>query len=56
MDDRLFVIADLLAIKDIRIFAGTNLLVLAGLIAVAAAILREQKNIKAMKERGELPE
>lgn len=51
-----FVIADLLAIKDIRIFAGTNLLVLAGLIAVAAAILREQKNIKAMKERGELPE
>ncbi|HHH27643.1 MAG TPA: hypothetical protein ENK57_04770, partial [Polyangiaceae bacterium] len=51
-----FVIADLLAIKDVRIFAGTNLLVLAGLAAVAAAILREQKNIEAMKERGELPE
>ena len=51
-----FVIADLLSVKDIRVFAGTNLLVLAGLAFVAAAILREQKNIKAMKERGELPE
>lgn len=51
-----FFIVDLMAVEDIRIFAGTNLLVLAGLIAVAAAILREQKNIKAMKERGELPE
>lgn len=51
-----FAVADLMAVKDIRVFAGTNLLVLAGLAVVAAAILREQKNIKAMKERGELPE
>ena len=51
-----FLVADLAAIKDIRVFAGTNLVVIIGVIVVVTMILREQPKLKEMKDRGELPE
>jgi len=39
----------------VRVFAITNIVLVAGLLVVCTFILREQKNIKAMKDRGELP-
>jgi ATP:ADP antiporter, AAA family len=51
-----FVVVDLMAIKDVRIFAATNLLVVVGVILVARALLKEQHTLKEMRDRGELPE
>jgi AAA family ATP:ADP antiporter len=50
-----FVLAGTLGLGA-RAFALTNLLLVVGLVLVSLAILREQKNLEAMRTRGELPE
>jgi AAA family ATP:ADP antiporter len=49
-----FLVANLMNVGDVRVFAGANVVFVLALLVVAAAIVREQKVLKAMRERGEL--
>jgi len=51
-----FVMASLLSIEDVRVFAGTNAFLILVWLVLAARILKEQKVLKAMRDRGELPD
>ena len=49
-----FVLAEVLSVASVRLFAGINLALIVVWLVIAAAILREQQVLKKMRESGEL--